>query len=98
MTMGEMTPHGSKYEEKVSKEEAKETGAGHHEMARVKSASGAPMPSSSNPYGHESVHEAYRGTDGHGMVSSHDGHRDGGHHETMGKGEHRGMPHHKNRP
>lgn len=95
--MGTMTPAGGKYEGKVEKEEAKEERAGHAEMERVKGASGSPMPSSSNPYGHERTHEAYRSTDGHGMVSSHDAHRDSCHHETMGK-EHKGMPHHKNRP
>jgi hypothetical protein len=81
--MGEMTPEGSKYEEKADKEMAKDERAGKGEMARVKTASGAPMPSSSNPYGHEAVHEAYKATKEHGMISSHEAHRSDHHHKTM---------------
>lgn len=95
--MGTMTPEGSKYEEKADKEIAKEERGG-SEMSRVRGASGGVMPSAEQPYPHTAVHDAYKQTNEHGMVSSHDAHRDGAHHHTMGAGEHKGMPHHKNRP
>jgi len=94
--MGEMTPHGSKYEAKAEKEESKEERAGHSEMARVRSVSDAAMPSSKQPHPHAEVHEAYKATKG--MMSSHDEHRGDHHHKTMDAGEHKGMPHHSNKP
>ena len=88
-----MTPHGSKYEAKIGKELAHQHEGGHSEMHRVKSAATNKTPGFVQPYGHVNVHDAYKSTNEHGMITSHDGHRGHAHH-TMDANEHQGMSHH----
>jgi hypothetical protein len=56
------------------------------------------MPSSEQCYPHDCVHDAYRETKSEGKISTHDEHRSEEHHKTMDDGEHKGMPHHVNKP